>query len=1311
MEYLESSRSVMILVASILITLSHSPSICSEAAAGGGPPDSLRAGPDRSVSPSGVPAELAQAGALIDRGQYDIAEVMLREALREGERSHGPASGHVAEILDLLVQALVRGGKGTDAEPRQLAERALRIKETSLGPKDPGVARSLNGLAGVLLFNGDHKSALPLLERATLIWDDAPGAYPLDQARTINALANALRLDGKYANAEPLYERALAIREKELGPEGLEVAATLDMWAILLRLTGSLDRARSLCERALAIRENALGPDHIDVASSLFTLATVLRAAGNYSEALPAAQRAVMIREKSFGTDHLTVANPVNTLANIYRDLGDLEHAKPLFERALAIREKALGPDDLDVAMSLNNLANLLRDLGRFDEARPLHERALAIREKTLPPDHPDVTQSLRNLARLLTDLGEYERSHTLLVRALVVEERRLGPEHVGVAATLFSIATLYRASGDYVAARQTFERVLEIREKAWGPGDPRLIATLSVFASILEETSDYGAARSLYEKALRISEGAGDADLQDLASLLNNYGILLHLMGDRDAARASFERALTIREKIYGADHLYVAETLSNYGAHLKDCGELTAARPLFERAISIKEHTLPANDLRLARTVGNLAGLFTLTRDYSAARALYERSLAMRESLLGPNHVDTAWPIEGLANLASLTGEHDRARELYERALVVRNAALDPRHPDVTRTEANLAAVLLEAGDDKAAFETALRAEASSREHLRLTAGTLPERQALDYESVRSAGLDLVLFVVSSSRFEDPKFVEPAWNAIVRSRAVILDEVLSRQRTAWASADTQMTRLLNTHVACRRRLAELLVRGPEDGPSEAYRSLLEKARKDSERAEAALVQKSAEFRGEIKRRETGLQDVLASLPSRSALVSFVRYENREPGSADKHRLSYVAFVSKSPRDDPLAIPLGEARGIDSLVANWRRCAGNPSETEARLTEVGMALRVRVWDPIAPHLKKVRRVFVVPDGSIHIVNMATLPIGKSKYLIETGPTLHYVSAERDLVSMDPSQTVGEGILAIGGVDYDATEPFAALRSETGVGSVPSAAPISESYRGLRSACPEFSSLRFEPLPASMQEVENVASMWKRVLGTEVVDRRRDAIDAGADVLVLKGKEATESAFKQKVRGRSVLHLATHGFFVGEKCHSSPSTRRGVFPLEDPDESSASVGENPLRLSGLVLAGANHREMAGPDEEDGILTAEEVSSMDLRGVEWAVLSACETGLGELRSGEGVFGFRRAFKQAGVATLIMSLWPVGDEPTEVWMTALYEHWIVKKRQMPEVVREAGLEILNERRKRGDSTSPYYWGSFVASGAWH
>jgi CHAT domain-containing protein len=146
------------------------------------------------------------------------------------------------------------------------------------------------------------------------------------------------------------------------------------------------------------------------------------------------------------------------------------------------------------------------------------------------------------------------------------------------------------------------------------------------------------------------------------------------------------------------------------------------------------------------------------------------------------------------------------------------------------------------------------------------------------------------------------------------------------------------------------------------------------------------------------------------------------------------------------------------------------------------------------------------------------------------------------------------------------------------------------------------------------------------------------------------------------------------------------------------------------AGDNPLLLSGLALAGANHRDAAGPDEEDGILTAEEIAAMDLSGVEWAVLSACDTGIGEIKAGEGVFGLRRAFQIAGARTVIMSLWSVEDESARQWMKALYEGRLLKHLDTAEAVRNASLTVLKARRSRGESTHPFHWAGFVAAGDW-
>jgi CHAT domain-containing protein len=189
-----------------------------------------------------------------------------------------------------------------------------------------------------------------------------------------------------------------------------------------------------------------------------------------------------------------------------------------------------------------------------------------------------------------------------------------------------------------------------------------------------------------------------------------------------------------------------------------------------------------------------------------------------------------------------------------------------------------------------------------------------------------------------------------------------------------------------------------------------------------------------------------------------------------------------------------------------------------------------------------------------------------------------------------------------------------------------------------------------------------------------------------------------------------------VLHLATHGFFLGGACESALSSARGSNgPASTPaarlsDAPPPIAGENPLVLSGLALAGANHRSSAGEFEDDGILTAEEVASLDLSGVEWAVLSACETGVGDVRPGEGVFGLRRAFQIAGAHTLIMSLWSVDADATRSWMKALYEARLARHLGTAESVRAASLKLLNDRRAKKLSTHPFYWAGFVAAGDW-
>ncbi len=207
-------------------------------------------------------------------------------------------------------------------------------------------------------------------------------------------------------------------------------------------------------------------------------------------------------------------------------------------------------------------------------------------------------------------------------------------------------------------------------------------------------------------------------------------------------------------------------------------------------------------------------------------------------------------------------------------------------------------------------------------------------------------------------------------------------------------------------------------------------------------------------------------------------------------------------------------------------------------------------------------------------------------------------------------------------------------------------------------FRGSRSGCESFQAMSFEPLPATASELDEVLSVWATRGGSSADPRRLSGARAPLiDVVRLDRAAASETEFKRSAPGEVCSALATHGFFLGENCRSAPGSAATEAVGAD-----VIAGEPSLAL-GLVMAGANHREAAASDEDDGILTAEEIAALDLQGVEWALLSACKTGLGEVRTGEGVFGLRRAFALAGARSLIMSLWQVEDEPTREWMRLL------------------------------------------------
>jgi CHAT domain-containing protein/tetratricopeptide (TPR) repeat protein len=945
------------------------------------------------------------------------------------------------------------------------------------------------------------------------------------------------------------------------------------------------------------------------------------------------------------------------------------------------------------IAATPEAIRGLIKE-GRYREAETA---ARALLPRVLRSGEPESLESADVLDLLVESLWQGGRLPTaegrrLAEQAVAIKER-LGAPEASLARSLFHLAAWHSQSGDHAGAKPLFERTLATRERALGATDPDVAFTLNVFGSSRLAAGDFLESRRLLERGLAIRESTLGPTHLDVAGSLNNLAALLQKTGDLVRVRGLMERALAIWEKTLPPEHPRIGLGVANLAVANAALGDHAAASPLFERALAIQEQIGPDNP-QVANTLRNLASSLMELGDFAAARPRLERSLAIFEKAYGPDHRDVGLGQIQLGDFHSGTGNDGAARESYERAVTTLEKVLGPEHPDLALGHYRLAGLLARGPAVSRSGELALRAEHIIREHTRLTASTLPEREALQYNAQKPAALHLVFTLAANNIDTTALLTQQAFDALVRSRALVLDEMAARHRAVGWANDPDVSRLAAELAEARVNLARLVVRGPAADPPERYKGLVVSARQQKDRAERSLAEKSLAFRNEQRRSHATLADVQAALPADGALVAFVRYRSYQL-TAKRPEVwvpSYLALVLRGGDSDPALIPLGPAMPIEELVSRWREqvaqealAPGRASRrTEAAYRLAAAELRAKVWDPVAPHLQGSTSVFLVPDGALHMVNFAALPVDETRYVVETGPVIHYLSAERDLVPAAADRATA-GLLAVGSPAFDDSGAFAALKASASPASKPAAGGT---FRGTRSVCGTFESMRFAPLPASAREAQEIGALWAK----------------NSIVRHLSGAAATEGAVKREATGKRVLHLATHGFFLDGRCASA---------LDATPENSAQqpvLGENPMLLSGLVLAGANQRKAARDGEDDGILTAEEISALDLNGVEWAVLSACDTGAGAVRSGEGVFGLRRAFQMAGARTIIMSLWPVEDQAARRWMTTLYEGRFTKGLTTARAVHQANVRMLAERRAKRQSTHPFYWAGFVAAGDW-
>jgi len=960
--------------------------------------------------------------------------------------------------------------------------------------------------------------------------------------------------------------------------------------------------------------------------------------------------------------DSLALAAALGWRAESLRSTRRLALAESTATVALAILARAPRPDTASLIRLHRTLGDALAERGEPTRAREEMTRAIEWIEATAKPDSVQLATTLRNRARARILEGAIAEARHELDRASGIQERVLGPDHPELATTHYFATFVAEMDGDYLARRRHAERALQIRERAFGPRHPAVAAAYSALGSAVRNVSGGAAALPYYERAVAILRPRVNENPAELATALGNLGGNFLSMGEGDSCRAYLQESRRVRERAFGP------------GRGSSFWGEL-----------------------RLAQS-----WLASGRRDSAerVARALLA-SPARRNAL----EQTDAYLLLGVVDYQS--GRYAAAESLFAAALVTRDSVVGSAAAPSLHARALRAAARLEIDQWDAAFEGGREVEIGSRELLATAGRALSEREALEVEAAVQAGLDLMVEVARRRRDLPESNRRQLMDAVIRVRLSVL-EVQAEEARALPRGEAALAGPLHELETARAALAAELARAArrEEMPGAS----LAAARARREAAERALAERSERFRAGRARASAGFDEIAAALPAGSALVSYLRREGparfvRSAGQRPRADASpeYLALVLRAGTRSPAVVPLGSAARIEPAVAAWVSACATPPPAgelsraaERRARALGLAVRALAWDPLANAIGGASRVFVVPDGVLAVANFLALPDGSQGYLVEGPSIVHRLDAERDLLPRPDGERAGRGLLAMGGPDFDWPDAATGLLA------------LAETRAAGGAARDSAGNPRFPPLPHAAEEARDVAALW------------REAGLPPDDAAERTGPLASEPAFRELAPGRRVLHLATHGFSLdttrasaraGDDGSGHPPGRDSLVAGLRAVGALTRTPRTPLLergaiVPGLALAGAN-RSLAGAGD-DGFLTGEEITSLDLSGVEWAVLSACETGLADPGAIEAVQGLHRAFRRAGLRTLIVSLWAVGDRDTREWMRDLYSARWLRHRDTAESVRDACRGALAARRRQGFDTHPFRWAAFVASG---
>lgn len=1011
-------------------------------------------------------------------------------------------------------------------------------------------------------------------------------------------------------------------------------------------------------------KDNLNDTNYVYILSEIGTLTPIYRITywdSIVDIAVEALQNKPTVVEKNTLTKLLT--GSYNNLGYVYSMHGDIPNAKESFNKSIELREQS--GDIKGTISALYNLSHIYANTGDTPKAISINNRILELSHNI--GDNESYARSLDMLGNIYIQIGDLITAERYYKKSLELREE-IGIIK-GIAEALFSMNNLYVYLDDSDKALYYSKKSLQLYHEI---NDITNIARLSLYVGInyykIREVSN---AIKYLKQALEISKEIQNIEIY--SNTLNSLGDVYMNQGNYDKALDYQNKSLKIEKAMknkYGT-----ANRLNNIGATYQHKGDLTKALESMLLAMEIQIEI--GNKEQTAASLGNIGFVYSKKGNDVKALDYYYKSLNIRNEIgdkfgIANSKINIGYILQfndsidkakSYANQSLLIGHQINSQQIIKSASILKKEIAILQTNSLSKADKQLSEYYSQVADTFAINVINI----SNKDILSNFTVLSETSQELFFNTVIGDYMEFNSYALMRQE-KNPDIINQVFNNTIKNKGLLLKSSTAMRNSILNSGDTVLINQYEIWIRLRKQIAKT------NKADSSFKELLEKA----DDYEKELVKSSQVFSDFEQLQNISWMDVQKSLKQGEVAIEFInfKYKNYTIYASREFTdtIYYCALILTAESKSPIMIPLFLEEDLEEILGQFKSnnynyinsIYGGESETNTKLYNL-------IWKPIEESLKGIKTIYLSPSGLLHKISFPAINKEQDIYLC-------------DIYDIEVKSSTGKIVNGSSNVEGISELP---LHTATLFGGI-NYNTDSTTYQG------------WTYLDGTKTETQKINKILKK---------------GKLEVNYYSNTFATEEEFKLMASNSNILHIATHGFFypdpreIAKEVEEIQTTESSEVIFRGGNRgfgvNSFVENPNPLMRSGLVFAGANDVwsiQDKGDSIDDGVLTAQEVAYIDMRKTKLVVMSACETGLGDIKGSEGVYGLQRAFKIAGVDYMIMSLWQVPDKETEEFMTKFYKK-LMKQNNLPDGeagIKKAFNETQNEMRAK---YAPYFWGAFV------